>query len=393
MGRSEGNAVVTEVALRELVKVTGGGTPRRSIDQFYGGGIPWVTPKDMKRNLIGESEVTLTEEGIRNSPAKLVPERSVLAVVRSGILKHTFPVALTTRPVAVNQDIKALTPRPELAPAYLLWLLKALQPTVLSWVRATTADNFPIDNLLDHRVELPPLREQRRIAAILDHVDALRAKRRQVLAHVDALSQSIFMDMFGDPVNNSRQLPLRKLADLGQLDRGVSRHRPRNDPALLGGPYPLIQTGDVANSGGYIRRFSSTYSSLGLSQSRAWPAGTLCITIAANIAKTGILTFDACFPDSVVGFTSDQDTVTFVRIWLSFLQRTLEESAPQSAQKNINLAVLRGLDVPTPGRPSLAEFRRRIEQVRAATDCQHRAEALEESLFVGLQFLAFRGEL
>src|SRR5690606_38147340 len=96
------------------------------------------------------------------------------------------------------------------------------------------------------------------------------------------------------------------LCELGNLDRGVSKHRPRNEPALLGGPYPLVQTGDVANSEGYIQNHLSTYTELGLKQSKLWPAGTLCITIAANIANTGILTYDACFPDSVVGFVPNE---------------------------------------------------------------------------------------
>lgn len=138
---------MSRVVLREIVTVRGGGTPRKSSAHFYGGDIPWVTPKDMKRPLIGESEVTLTEVGLRNSPAKLVPEGSVLVVVRSGVLKHTLPVALTTRPVTVNQDMKALTPSSTVHAPYLARLLRALQPTVLSWVRATTADNFPIDSL------------------------------------------------------------------------------------------------------------------------------------------------------------------------------------------------------------------------------------------------------
>ena len=148
------------------------------------------------------------------------------------------------------------------------------------------------------RVELPlpPLAEQKRIAAILDAADALRAKRRAALAQLDALAQSTFLEMFGDPVTNPKGWEVVPLGSLGTLDRGVSKHRPRNEPSLLGGPYPLVQTGDVSNSGGYIRRYSSTYSELGLKQSKLWPSGTLCITIAANIANTGILTFDACFP-------------------------------------------------------------------------------------------------
>lgn len=86
------------------------------------------------------------------------------------------------------------------------------------------------------------------------------------------------------------------------LDRGRSQYRPRNAPELLNGPYPLIQTGDVSKAGLYITTYQNTYSELGLKQSKLWKAGTLCITIAANIAQTAILAFDACFPDSVVGF-------------------------------------------------------------------------------------------
>jgi len=151
----------------------------------------------MKSDVISDSLIRLTEAGVANSPAKLVKPGSVLVVVRSGVLKHTLPVALTTVPVTLNQDMKALTPTEDVVPGYLARLLKASQQHVLAWVRATTADNFPIQNLLDLAIELPPLDEQRRIAAILDQADGLRAKRRQARNHLDELTQSIFLDMFG----------------------------------------------------------------------------------------------------------------------------------------------------------------------------------------------------
>jgi type I restriction enzyme S subunit len=155
-----------------------------------------------------------------------------------------------------------------------------------------------------------------------------------------------------------------------------------------------VQTGDVANCDGYIRTFKSSYSELGLRQSRMWPAGTLCITIAANIAKTGILRFDACFPDSVVGFDADDPaTVEFVRVWLSFLQASLEDAAPESAQKNINLEILRRLDVPLPPMQAQREFARRIECVNALRRTQGTATAALNALFASLQHRAFRGEL
>ena len=98
---------------------------------------------------------------------------------------------------------------------------------------------------------------------------------------------------------------LVRLHDLGEVNRGRSRHRPRYAEHLYGGPYPFIQTGDVKASNGRVTAHTQTYSEAGLVQSRLWPAGTMCITIAANIAETGILTFPACFPDSVVGFIAE----------------------------------------------------------------------------------------
>ena len=200
--------------------------------------------------------------------------------------------------------------------------------------------------------------------------------------------------MFGDPVSNPKHWPIIKFLQVGQLDRGVSKYRPRNAPELLNGPYPLVQTGDVANSDGYIRGYKSTYSEIGLKQSRMWPIGTLCITIAANIAKTGILTFDACFPDSVVGFTPNQlSEAEYVRTWLSFLQKMLEETAPESAQKNINLEILRNLDIPLPPLPLQQAFARRIEAIETLK-ASHRASLAQlDPLFASLQHRAFRGEL
>ena len=158
--------------------------------------------------------------------------------------------------------------------------------------------------------------------------------------------------------------------------------------------HPLVQTGAVANCDGYIRSHSATYSDLGLRQSKMWPAGTLCITIAANIAKTGILTFDACFPDSIVGFRADDAaTSEFVRTWLSFLQKALEDAAPESAQKNINLALLRNLAVPVPPIKMQREFARRVTAVERMKTA-HRASLAElDALFATLQHRAFRGEL
>lgn len=139
-----------------------------------------------------------------------------------------------------------------------------------------------------------------------------------------------------------------KLSGLGVLARGKSRHRPRNAPELFGGPYPFIQTGEVKAARGRILQFSQTYSEFGLSQSRLWPIGTLCITIAANIAETAFLGIEACFPDSVVGFTPSSALVDskYVDFFIQAARARISAYAPATAQKNINLETLENLVLP-----------------------------------------------
>ena len=168
------------------------------------------------------------------------------------------------------------------------------------------------------------------------------------------------------------------IPQLGELNRGKSKHRPRNDPRLLGGPYPFVQTGDIRHSGGLVTRHSQTYTEFGLAQSLLWPSGTLCITIAATIAETGILSYDACFPDSVVGFISlEGDGLTkFLEFFIRTEKGELERFAPATAQKNINLQVLSEMAVPL---PPLAEQRRIVAEVERRLSVVQQAEATVEA--------------
>lgn len=160
------------------------------------------------------------------------------------------------------------------------------------------------------------------------------------------------------------------LDQLGELNRGKSKHRPRDDARLYTGPYPFIQTGDIRRSRGTIQKHTQTYSEFGLKQSRLWPKGTLCITIAANIAETGILTYPACFPDSVVGFVQDDARikVRFVEYFIRSEKSKLENYAPATAQKNINLEFLSGLAIPLPPLDEQAEIVREVEHRLSAAD-------------------------
>jgi restriction endonuclease S subunit len=185
----------------------------------------------------------------------------------------------------------------------------------------------------------------------------------------------------------------------GYMNRGKSRHRPRNAPHLYGGPYPFIQTGDIAQSVGKIRSHRQTYSEAGLKQSKIWPEGTVCITIAANIAHSGLLTYPACFPDSVVGVVPDGQIChgEFLEYFIRIARTGLDEYAPSTSQKNINIAILNDLAVPVPPLIEQAEIVRRVEAVfKIADTIEKRVEAellKTEKMTQGILAKAFRGEL
>jgi type I restriction enzyme S subunit len=131
----------------------------------------------------------------------------------------------------------------------------------------------------------------------------------------------------------------KRLDQLGSVARGKSRHRPRNDPVLYGGRWPFFQTGDVKAAELYLHSFSQTYNDAGLAQSKLWPAGTLCITIAANIADTAILGIPGCFPDSVVGFIADpaQSDARFVKYYIETLKQGMQNASRGTTQDNLSV--------------------------------------------------------
>jgi len=180
-----------------------------------------------------------------------------------------------------------------------------------------------------------------------------------------------------------------QLSHLGEVNRGRSRHRPRNAPHLYGGPYPFIQTGDIKNSGGLITQHSQTYSEAGLSQSRIWPTGTMVITIAANIAETALLAYPACFPDSIVGFIGDKTkcNVRFIEYMFRNIKRQIqhENVGTRSVQDNINLQTLDRLRFLAPSldeQNSIAELLSILDdKIELNRRTNETLEALAQALF------------
>ena len=357
-------------ALGQLCDVSIGRTPRRSEPRYWGGPHPWATIRDLDGGTLVSTGEGITDAALHEVMPKVVEPNTLLFSFKLSIGRMAF----AGRAMHHNEAIAALPIRDPnvLDREFLFYALRAN-------THEGAANHAVMGKVLNKRkveqieIPLPPLNEQRRMVAILNRVAKIERLRAGAAERLREFVPALFVKMFGDPVENPMGWHMAKLAALGTLDRGRSRHRPRNSPQLYDGAYPFVQTGDVANAEGLIRRASQSYSELGLRQSKMWPEGTLCITIAANIGKTGILAFDACFPDSVVGFLpGDTVTVEYVQSALDQMQTRIEEAAPMAAQRNINLRILRELRIPV---PPIALQRRFAEAVQFLRDTEELGRA------------------
>ena len=159
------------VPLKELGDWSGGGTPSKAKPQYWQGGtIPWVSPKDMKTERISDSEDHITKEAVSHSATSLINAGSVLIVTRSGILRHTLPVAVSLVPVTVNQDLKALTPRNNILAEYVAWALRAFSRDILHTCskQGTTVNSVETSKLLGFEIPVAPRSQQAKIVAEIE---------------------------------------------------------------------------------------------------------------------------------------------------------------------------------------------------------------------------------
>jgi len=282
------------------------------------------------------------------------------------------------------------------------WIVYFLNHSDLAeFVSGLTVPKLNQGNLREIPIPVPPLPEQERIVGILDEAFAglatAKAHAEKNLQNARALFESYLDFIFTKPGKGWNQKTLEEIATT--FGRGKSKHRPRNAPHLYGGKYPFVQTGDIRNADHTITEYSQTYSETGLAQSKLWPKGTVCITIAANIAETAILGFDACFPDSVIGVVANpkEADVGFIEYLLQSFKVRIQAMGKGSAQANINMGTFENERFPF---PPVAEQKQIVAKLDSLAEETQRLEANYRQKLAALDELkksllhqAFNGEL
>jgi type I restriction enzyme S subunit len=288
-----------------------------------------------------------------------------------------------------------------LVPRFLDYQMISLNDAIYALGSGTAQKNLNVPAFRTLPLVVPPASEQRRIVAILDEafegIAFAKANAESNLRNARALFTSQLRALLGQSGQDWKRMTLQEVAlDFG---RGRSKYRPRNAPHLYGGKYPFVQTGDVRNADHIVTEYTQTYNEAGLAQSKLWPKGTVCITIAANIAETAVLGFDACFPDSVIGLAVNPGKADqgFVEYLLQSYRERLQAMGKGSAQDNINMGTFENERFPFPPVAQQKEIATRLDRTRAEAGAlvslyQQKVTALE-ALKKSLLHQAFTGQL
>lgn len=385
--------------LGELAEIVSGSTPKTNVPAYWNGDIPWVTPADLARldgHYIGDTPRKLTPLGLRTSGAKLLPIGSVLFSSRAPI-GH---VAVTQIPMATNQGFKSfLTDPTKLEPKYLYWWLRSNTDLLQSLGVGATFKEVSKAIVARVKIPVPPLQEQRRIAAILDQTDALRAARRTTLSDLDDLALSEFNHLFGEPLASKSRWPIRRLQEVASKISDGTHHSPPIVPS--GVPYI---TAKHLKSHGLDFEASPWYVSEDSHRAiyaRCDPklGDVLYIKDGATTGLAAVNRYDFEFSMlSSLALIRPNDaalTPEYLSHWLnhSNVRRHLLGGMSGAAIKRLTLAKIKMFEVPVPPLPLQRAFASSVRAIDLLREIYTAHLDKLDQLFASLQQRAFRGEL
>ena len=379
--------------LGDLVEIQGGGTPSKEIPDYWNGQIPWASVKDFKTTEIAETIDSITEQGVANSATNIIPAGKILVPTRMAVGK----AAINKVPMAINQDLKALFPAANVNVRYLLHSLLANSRVLERQATGATVKGITLSVLKSLEIPLPPLDEQKRIAAILDKADQLRQKRRQAIAFLDNLTQSIFLEMFGDPVSNPKGWPVKELTDFEQFLTSGSRGWAKFY-AEKGRPFIRIQnlrngklsTDDLI----FVNAPDNAESRRTLVS-----GGDVLISITADLGRVAVV------PPDLHGGANINQHIALLRpkginsfYLASYLasdggKKQFSALNRQGVKAGLNFTDVRGLKILTPPMDMQDKFEQLLISLEARHDQYLIGRDGSESLFASLQHRAFTGQL
>lgn len=380
--------------LNEVCDFQNGGTPSKAIARYFTGDIPWITGADLVGPVARSARSFITEEAIASSATNKVPAGTVLLVTRTSVGK----VAIAGTELCFSQDITALLPdSAKLDAGYLVHFLRTKEEHFSRYARGATIKGITRQVVADLVIPLPPLEEQRRITAILDQAETLRTQRRTALALLDSLTQSLFLDMFGDPANNPMSWETLKVEQLAEQVTDGEHLTPKREPQGV----KLLSARNVRD--GYIDFQNVDF--VGQVEherikKRCNPVrGDVLISCSGSIGRVASVETDEPF-SLVRSVAMIRPKTNFVLTkFLEYYLRTpamnayMIRRANASSQANLFQGPIRDMPVTVPPLPLQQTFATRIAAIEALKATHRRALAALDALFASLQQRAFAGQL
>ncbi|MDP2031224.1 MAG: restriction endonuclease subunit S [Thiobacillus sp.] len=375
--------------LRELVTFRGGGTPSKQVAEYWNGGIPWASVKDFTSTSLSETQDFISQEGLRNSSANLIPKGHVIIPTRMSLGK----AAINTVDLAINQDLRALVPKVSLDARFLLHAVLSLKEEIVKKGSGATVKGITQEELYKLEIAFPPLDDQIRIAHLLGKVEGLIAQRKQHLQQLDDLLKSVFLEMFGDPVRNEKGWKPTTIGDSVEIQSGQvdPRELPYSELPHVGGANIESASGNLVElkqakyenliSGKYL--FDSTY----ILYSKIRPY----LNKVSKPDFQGVCSADI-YPIKPINGLLNRDFLRMLLMSKAFLNYTANNSDRANIPKiNRKALVVFGFN-----RPSIElqnQFTVIVNKVEAIKSRYQQSLTDLETLYGALSQQAFKGEL
>lgn len=377
--------------LGDLVKIIGGGTPSRKNDEFWNGDIPWISVKDFKSNIINSSIEHITNKGLENSSAKLIPKGNLIVPTRMALGK----VALNVIDTAINQDLKALiiNDRNILDTKYLLYFLISKSEYIESCGKGATVKGITIDILESLDIPLPPINEQKKIVQVLDIAQSLVDKRKDQIIFLSSISQSLLIEMFGDPINSKWEKRLLKnIADV--------RDGTHDSPKYIDDGFPLVTSKNIKNDDIDLNNvsFISEEDYIKINQRSKVDVGDILMPMIGTIGNPVIVQREPNFAIknvALIKFTDPSLKNIYLKELLNsyYLDFITQKSRRGGTQKFLSLSDIRNMEIPLPPIELQRKFSSRIKIIERQRHLFQKGLILLENNFNSLLHRAFKEEL
>lgn len=379
--------------IKEVCEVISGATPSRRIDEHWGGDINWFTPKDLSNlssKYVNDSPEKISIKGLNSCSARVLPERSLLFTSRAPI-GH---LAINEKECCTNQGFKSLVPDTrKLNVEYLFYNILYHIPQLRNLGNGATFKELSKRTVEEFEIPLPPLPEQKKIAHILDTADAYRQKTKALIEKYDALTQSLFLDMFGDPVTNPKGWEKVRLGDKFTISSGSTPSR--KEESYYNGIIPWVKTGEVNH--GRIFHTEETITELALEKSRLklYPKNSILIAMygqGITRGKSAILAVDATVNQACAVLPPVEDmNQEYLLNLLAVLYEDLRRLGRGGNQPNLNAGLLKKYRVIIPPLNLQNQFADRVEAIQKQKAKAQESLVKAEELFGRLMQDVFRG--